>query len=297
MVARYADFVIVGEGEYTLPRLLREIEAGRSGNIPGVVTREFSAPANSSVLLDAFPAFGEIQGYVEISRGCPFACGYCQTPQIFGHCMRHRSIDSIAKFANRYKHSRFVSPNAFAYGSDGVHPRWDKIGSLFKKLRNTIYFGTFPSEVRPEFVCEESISLITRYCANTKLHFGAQSGSNAVLEKLERGHTTEDIIQAVELCTSAGITPVVDYIVGLPFETEDDQETTIDSIRWVSRFGKVHVHRFIPLPGTPLAGTTARSLLPDMEKTLGNLALSGRVTGSWDDPAVRFFRLPSNDVP
>ena len=296
-VSKYADFVIVGEGEYTLPRLLQEIERGRNGHIPGVVTREFSGRANSSILLDSFPAFGEVQGYVEISRGCPFACGYCQTPQIFGNCMRHRSIDEIARFANRYKHSRFVTPNAFAYGSDGVHPRWDKIRNLLRKLRNTIYFGTFPSEVRPEFVCEESVSLITDYCANTKLHFGAQSGSNAVLQKLKRGHTTEDVIQAVEVCTSAGITPVVDFIVGLPFESDEDQEATLECIQWVSRFGKIHVHRFIPLPGTPLAGTTARLLLPDMEKTLGNLALSGRVTGSWDDPAVRFFRRPSNDIP
>ena len=162
---------------------------------------------------------------------------------------------------------------------------------------NEIYFGTFPSEVRPEFVCEESLSLITGYCSNTKLHFGAQSGSDAVLERLHRGHTTEDAIRAVELCTSAGITPVVDFIVGLPFETDDDQEATVDLIRWVSRFGKVHVHRFIPLPGTPLAGTTARSLLTDTEKTLGKLALSGKVTGSWDDPAVRFFRRPLNDIP
>ena len=296
-IAKYADYVIIGEGEFTLPRLITAIEGGDRRQIPGVVTRDFAAPADTSVLLDAFPAFSDIQGYVEISRGCPFACGYCQTPQIFGHCIRHRSIDAIAEFANRYEHSRFVTPNAFAYGSDGVHPRWDKIQRLFKKLKNTIYFGTFPSEVRPEFVCDESISLITSYCANTKLHFGAQSGSNAVLEKLRRGHTIEDVIRAVEQCTSAGITPVVDFIVGLPFETDEDQELTAESIRWISRFGKIHVHRFIPLPGTPLAGTTARPLLPEMEKTLGKLALSGRVTGSWDDPAVRFFRPPSNDIP
>ena len=296
-VAAYADFVIVGEGEFTLPRLLRDIECGRSGHIPGVVTKEFSLPADTGVLLDAYPAFHEVQGYVEISRGCPFTCGYCQTPQIFGNCMRHRSIDTIAKYANRYEHARFVTPNAFAYGSDGIHPRWDKIRNLFKKLRNTIYFGTFPSEVRPEFVCGESLSLIADYCSNTKLHFGAQSGSDVVLEKLGRGHTADDTIRAVELCTSAAITPVVDFIVGFPFETDDDQKATVDLIRWVSRFGKIHVHRFIPLPGTPLAGTTARLLLTETEKTLGKLAKSGIVTGSWDDPAVRFFRRPSNDIP
>jgi B12-binding domain/radical SAM domain protein len=296
-VAEYADYVITGEGEFTLPRLLNDIDQGGNGALPGVTTSHFSRPVLSTVRLDAFPAFSEKQGYVEISRGCPFACGYCQTPQIFGHCMRHRSIDAIARYANRYEHSRFVSPNAFAYGSDGIHPRWEKIEALFKQLHNQIYFGTFPSEVRPEFVCEESLSLLTRYCTNTKLHFGVQSGSDPVLARLHRGHTVDDGISAVEICREHSITPIVDFIVGFPCETDEDQLATSDLIQWVARYGKVHVHRFMPLPGTPLAGTNARPLLPETEKICGKLALSGKLTGSWNDPAIRFFKTPPNDIP
>jgi len=296
-LVRYADYVVVGEGEHTLPRLLAEIAAGRSGRIPGVATDDYYEPADTTVRLDAFPAFSELKGYVEISRGCPFSCGYCQTPQIYGHCMRHRSIEEVARYADRYGQARFVSPNAFAYGSDGIHPRWDKIESLLKKIKSEIYFGTFPCEVRPEFVCSNALDLVNRYCANTKLHFGAQSGSNAVLRRLGRGHTTGDVIQAVELCRDYAITPIVDFIVGFPSETDEEQNETNDLIRWVARFGNVHVHRFIPLPGTPLAGTTARPLLTGTEKLCGKLALGGKLTGSWNDPAVRFFTRPSNDIP
>ncbi|MEI7857005.1 MAG: TIGR04013 family B12-binding domain/radical SAM domain-containing protein [Methanomicrobiales archaeon] len=296
-VAKYADYVIVGEGEYTLPRLLEAIERGGTGPVSGVATRDHCEPALSSVRLDAYPAFSEKQGFVECSRGCPFRCGYCQTPQIFGHCMRHRSIDAIAEFSNRYEHARFVTPNAFAYGSDGIHPRWDKIEALFRRLKNQIFFGTFPSEVRPEFVCRESLALLNQYCTNTKLHFGAQSGSDSVLERLHRGHTVDDVMQAVDLCTESGITPVVDFIVGFPFETDEEQLATVDLIRQVARSGKVHVHRFIPLPGTPLAGTTARPLLKETEKACGKLALAGKITGSWSEPEIRFFRPPSNDIP
>lgn len=289
-VAGYADYVVVGEGEYTLPRLLENIRDGGEGRIPGVMTGRYYEPAKNSVLLDAYPAFSETKGYVEITRGCPHACGYCQTPQIFGHCMRHRSIDEVARFANRHEQSRFVSPNAFAYGSDGRNPRWDRIEHLFLKCRHQIFFGTFPSEVRPEFVCNESLSLVTQYCANTKLHFGAQSGSDAVLAKLHRGHTALDVLRAVDLCREYAIVPIVDFIVGLPFESDDDQRATLSLIDEISRHGTIHAHRFIPLPGTPLAGTVARELLPDVEKQLGKLALRGRLTGSWNDPAVRFFR-------
>ena len=289
-VAAYADYVIVGEGEYTLPSLLADLEAGRSGHIPGVATRDGYEPVKSSVRLDAYPAFSDVKGYVEISRGCPFACGYCQTPQIFGHCMRHRSIDEIAKYANRHGQARFISPNAFAYGSDGIHPRFDKIEHLLRKLTHEIFFGTFPSEVRPEFICEESLALISGYCTNTKLHFGAQSGSNAVLARLHRGHTAAEAIRAAELCPVPGSPRSIDFIVGFPFETDEDQEATVAAIQELSRIGKIHVHQFIPLPGTPLAKTRARPLLPGTEKACGDLALGGKLTGSWNDSEIRFFR-------
>jgi len=288
-VAAYADYVIVGEGEYTLPRLLNELGADQNGHIPGVAAQDWYEPARTSVRLDAYPAFSEVKGYIEISRGCPFACGYCQTPQIFGHCMRHRSIDAVVRYANRHSQVRFVTPNAFAYGSDGIHPRFDKVKKLLEGIDRDIFFGTFPSEVRPEFICSESLALVTDYCTNTKLHFGAQSGSDTVLSRLHRGHTVADAIRAAELCHDAGITPIVDFIVGFPFETDEEQEQTVEAVKTVARRGNVHLHRFIPLPGTPLAGTHARSLLSATEKTCGALALGGRLTGSWNDPSVRFY--------
>ena len=107
-VADYADYVIVGEGEFTLPRLLADLREGGNGKIPGVMTGDYYRPSDTVVRLDAYPAFSEYKGYIEISRGCPFSCGYCQTPQIFGHCMRHRSIDEVARYADRHRQSRFV---------------------------------------------------------------------------------------------------------------------------------------------------------------------------------------------
>ncbi|MDD1706128.1 MAG: TIGR04013 family B12-binding domain/radical SAM domain-containing protein [Methanoregulaceae archaeon] len=294
-VAKKADYVIVGEGEHRLPSLLSSIEAGTAVESCGIATRRGYQPADSMVRLDAWPPFSQMKGYVEISRGCPFSCAYCQTPRIFGHGMRHRSIDQIVLHASRYRDARFVTPNALAYGSDGRKPRLEKIRSLFRQLRNNIYFGTFPSEVRPEFVSEEALNLITTYCANTNLQFGAQSGSNVVLERLNRGHTAEDVIRAVELCLDAGLSPVVDVIVGFPFETDVDQRATADLVRWISDRGKIHAHLFMPLPGTPLAGSRPSPLIPELSRMLGSLALKGKVTGSWSDPKIAFCGSCSND--
>jgi B12-binding domain/radical SAM domain protein len=232
-----------------------------------------------------------MKGYIEISRGCPFGCTFCQTPRIFGAAMRHRSIDTIASFARRYRDIRLVSPNALAYGSDGRRSRLEKVERLLASLEGNVYFGTFPNEVRPEFVTGEAIELIGRFCANTRIAFGIQSGSDHVLERIGRGHTVADGIRAVELCRDHGFTPVVDLIMGFPFETEKDESATLELIRWVVRSGHVRLHLFIPLPGTPLAGTSPRPVSPRAEQLLGRLALAGKLTGSWKDRAIRFSRL------
>ena len=297
-VAKVADYVVIGEGEYTLPHLLRAIETDSKTLPPGVATQQHYQPTNNSVLLDAYPPFTKIRGYIEISRGCPHHCGYCQTPCLFGRQMRHRSIDAILRAASCYRDVRFVTPNAFSYGSDGRHPRFDKLEKLLEKLKggeHSIFLGTFPSEVRPEWISEQSLDLISKYCTNTKMHFGAQSGSNRVLRQLRRGHTTETTIQAIECCKDNGFTPIVDYIVGLPMEEKEDQLETVEQMKWVTRFGKIHAHYFTPLPGTPLENSTPVPLIPEVTKTLGQLSLAGKATGSWMDTYKRFSSLPQKE--
>ncbi|MDD3976709.1 MAG: TIGR04013 family B12-binding domain/radical SAM domain-containing protein [Methanomicrobium sp.] len=304
-VLKYADYVIVGEGEYTLPALIRYIEYKSENKFEnsraflpkGVATKEGYIKNDTCVLLDSYPPFSKVKGYLEISRGCPFKCAYCQTPHLFGGCMRHRSIDSIIRASKAYTDVRFLTPNALSYGGDGRSPAYDKITRLlsgFEKDKN-LYFGTFPSEVRPEFITQKSIDIILKFCSNKKIHFGAQSASNSVLKRINRGHSAEDVLDAVELCRDNGIMPVVDYIVGLPGESEEDQIRTLNQIKWVCRTGKVHAHYFTPLPGTPLHQKKPAPLIPEVEKTLGKLALSGRVTGSWMNTELRFFRKNKNE--
>ncbi|MCG2728036.1 MAG: TIGR04013 family B12-binding domain/radical SAM domain-containing protein [Candidatus Methanoperedenaceae archaeon] len=175
--------------------------------------------------LDRYPAFDPdvMHSSIEITRGCPFFCAYCSIPQLFGHRMRHRSIDVIARYAQFLGDIRFTSPNAFAYGSDGRHPSADKIEALLKALPyKRAFFGTFPSEVRPEFINDRVLELVSKYCANTAINSGGQSGSQSILDRIKRSHSVEDIIIGAEKCLKLCFTPVVDFIFGLPYETEED---------------------------------------------------------------------------
>jgi B12-binding domain/radical SAM domain protein len=280
-VLEHFDFVVIGEGEETLPELLQAVRGIAFKRQGRVIFTEKRSPVD----LDSYPPFSKILAPLEISRGCPWGCTYCQTPRLFGTCMRHRSIPIIAQYARRHKDIRFTSPNSLAYGSDGRAPRLEKVQALLKVLaeqKKPIYFGTFPSEVRPEFVSAAALELIVKYCANKSLSLGGQSGSPAVLRSIGRGHGRSEILEACELALDYGLVPQVDLIFGLPMELEEDQRLSLELVRWIAaKGGKVRAHRFTPLPGTPLAAARPALLAPDVEACLGKMALEGRLTGSW----------------
>jgi B12-binding domain/radical SAM domain protein len=290
---RFFDYVVIGEGEETLPELIKTLQnRGDVSSVRGIAFKDKDnkdrivfTEKREPVLLDSYPPFGSngIRSTIEITRGCPFSCAYCQTPQLFGNIMRHRSIDEIVRSSKYLKDVRFTSPNAFAYGSDGTGPRIEKIEALLKNLpRKSIFFGTFPSEVRPEFINDRILELVSEYCANTTLSMGGQSGSQRVLDMIHRGHTVDDIIAGVEKCLQHGFTPVVDFIFGLPGETEEDQLETLRLIQWLTgKGGKVHSHYFMKLPGTGFENSDPAPLSVQIEKTMGKLALLGKTTGVW----------------
>ena len=287
---QYFDYVVIGEAEETLPELIDAILEGRpADNVLGIAYKKeggtICTAERPAVDLDRFPPFcGPILAPIEISRGCPWSCAYCQTPRLFGSQMRHRSIDVIARFACYHKDIRFTSPNSLAYGSDGRKPRLEKVEALLRTLAETkkpIYFGTFPSEVRPEFVSDQALDLIASYCANRTLCIGAQSGSPKVLSAISRGHGVEQAKEACDLCHDWDIVPRVDLIFGLPMESLQDQRLTLELAKWiVATGGKVRAHLFTPLPGTPLAQTRPAPV-DEVASELGKLALDGKLTGSW----------------
>ena len=292
----YFDYIVIGEGEETLPELVKVIqERENPGKVFGIAFRDprtnkvVITPKRPYVDLDSYPCFDpeKLRAPIEISRGCPWGCKYCQTPRLFGKEVRHRSIDSIVKNAEYYNDLRFIASNALGYGSDGIHPRYDKVEKLLSALHKLpdkkIFFGTFPSEVRPEFVTDESAELVRKYCANDSLSLGAQSGSDRILKEIRRGHTVEDSISAVECCLEHEITPAVDFIFGLPTETEEDQEKSLDLVRWIcKKGGTVRAHYMTPLPGTPYASAVPAEVTDRVRRELGKLALGGKLTGYWE---------------
>ncbi|ALV63353.1 Uncharacterized protein ADU37_CDS16540 [Thermococcus sp. 2319x1] len=295
------DIAVVGEGEEVIFQLLT---AFKKSNFK--ITRELMDIKGLAFYLNGefvFTGFAKVEDFtkfppfaesshliapIEISRGCPFGCYYCQTPYAKGFRMRHRPIDQIVKYSRRMKDMRYITPNAFAYGSPGAILRLDKLEALLKALQplreegRRLFYGTFPSEVRPEFVKPETLELLLKYADNRRLAIGAQSGDDEMLKAMHRLHTTEHVRQAVEYMLQYGIEPVVDFIVGLPNENEESQRKSIELMKWIMRKGgKVRAHYFMPLPGTPWARCKPSALSDEMKKFLGRMAAKGYIEGSW----------------
>ena len=126
------------------------------------------------------------------------------------------------------------------------------------------------------------LSLVKKYCANDNIIIGAQSGSESMLEAIYRGHTAQDVMNAVKLILEFGFTANVDFIFGMPGETRDDIDASLDFMKRLTDMGaRVHSHTFMPLVGTPLS--SGKPGIVD-EKTKGMLELlrsRGLEYGHW----------------
>ena len=300
-----ADFVVIGEGEKTFPEIVRALVNRQDvSKLKGIAFlnedhKLVIAPKNDLISLDDYPPFAPEHGLfsaLEIMRGCRYHCTYCQVPTLIGRPIRFRSPETIikwGKFLLKQRENwdfRFITPNAFGYGAKRAsEPNYRLIEDLLAglqalqaKKRRRIFFGTFPSEVRPESVTDETLRLTREYCDNDNLTVGAQSGSPRILKAIRRGHTVEAVETAVDLANSYGFQMNVDFIIGFPEETAEDQELTIALCKRLLRKNcKIHMHYLIPLPGTIYERQKARAIEPDILKLLRKWSNEGIIFGSW----------------
>ena len=103
-----------------------------------------------------------------------------------------------------------------------------------------------------------------------------------MLDLSHRGHTVEDIYRAVQITLDAGFIANVDFIFGMPGETEGDQAHTRKVIEDLAAMGaRIHSHAFMPLAGTPWADAPPGDVDPKTRDLLERLTGSGQQFGQW----------------
>ncbi|MFX1487758.1 MAG: TIGR04013 family B12-binding domain/radical SAM domain-containing protein [Promethearchaeota archaeon] len=309
------DIVIVGEGEESIIELTKKIASNQSTrNMKGIAylkeNHEYIYTGKREVIdLDQFPPFpirNTRFGAIEITRGCPYVCYFCQTPYISGTAPRHRSIDKICEYVQKLKDFygdqtdiRFITPNAFSYGSvDGKTLNLEKLEKLLIRIREIIgkkgkiFLGTFPSEVRPEHVNPNTLNLVLKYGANDNITIGAQSGSQKILDLCHRGHNVENVYKAVDLTVEYDLKVNVDFIFGLPGEDDEDVKLTVKMMKDLSEKGaRIHAHSFIPLPQTPFANESVKKINNIYRKEIRFLISKGIAFGNWKEQEKLSMKL------
>jgi B12-binding domain/radical SAM domain protein len=293
------DLVAVGEGEATFVELVARVRRGDDPRVtPGLAWLDpggslCTSGAAPRLPLDAFPAcnlrFGKWNA-LEVTRGCVYACSFCQTPFMFKARFRHRSVDDVRHHvrAMQPRYVRYVSPTSLSYGSSDERVDLAAVEALLAAVRAELpaggkqYFGTFPSEVRPEHVTPEALAVIARWCDNRSLVIGGQTGSQRLLDATHRGHTVDDVVRAVEVAVSSGFRPDVDLLLGLPGETADDRALTVALAERLAGLGaRLHSHAFMPLPGTPLKDAEPAPIEPEVAAAMERLEGRGAAYGQW----------------
>jgi len=295
------DFAALGEGEATAVALVSALIAGRD---PRALTglsflrdgRLVSNGPGERRPLDDFPPFNARArkwNALEITRGCIYACSFCQTPFLFKARFRHRSVANVRAHVRQMRecgpvrYLRFLTPTCLSYGSADQSVDLEAVEQLLAGVREElpegrIYFGTFPSECRPEHVTPRALQVLSKYVDNRRLVIGGQSGSDRVLVAMHRGHSVEDVRRAVRACGEAGFLPDVDLLLGLPGETAEDRALTLSFAHELVELGaRIHSHAFMPLPGTPLSAAAPAPIEEPVRLALERLESAGAMHGQW----------------
>ncbi|PKU81980.1 CDK5RAP1-like protein [Dendrobium catenatum] len=202
--------------------------------------------------------------YVEIlpiNVGCLGACTYCKTKHARGHLGSY-TVESLVErlrtvISEGVKEIWLSSEDTGAYGRD--------IGVNLPILLNALIAELPPDRstmlrigmTNPPFILEhlEEIAKVLRHpCVYSFLHVPVQSGSDAVLDAMNREYTVSDFRAVVD--TLIRLVPdmqiATDVICGFPGETDEDFAQTIALIKEY-KFPQVHISQFYPRPGTPAA--------------------------------------------
>ena len=268
-----ADFVLIGEGESTLIELLAS-RTGRSDQpLKKIAGLRFLADDGSlhdtgsrSLLtdLDALPTPArdliDIERYASIwrqrhgvfslnmatTRGCPFHCNWCAKP-IWGQAYHTRSpahvVAELADMVERYG----VEQVEFADDIMGLQPGW--LGRFADCLADAALCVPYKCLSRADLLLREGEIEALRRSGCRTVWMGAESGSQKILDAMEKGTTIDQVEEATERLRRAGIGVGFFLQFGYPGETRDDIDRTR---RLVRRCGpdEIGISVSYPLPGT-----------------------------------------------
>lgn len=266
-----ADFIILGEGEMTLSELVQALDKGVTdfSTIQGLVYKRDEVllkTAKRTVIreLDAlpFPAWDLVDitpykamwlkssGYFSMNmgttRGCPFKCNWCAKP-IYGNRYNSRSPQNVVRELKQLQEKYQYDHIWFCDDIFGLKPGWVQEFAQLAEQANLVL--RFKIQSRADLLVQTNYveSLAKAGCENVWM--GAESGSQKILDAMDKGTTIDQIYTATQLLKKNGIRPSFFIQFGYPGEVKEDIRKTIHMIRELMP-SDLGISVSYPLPGT-----------------------------------------------
>jgi len=250
--APYVDIVFGPQTYHRLPEMVKQIRRNR------VHLAETDMPEIEK--FDHLPKqHGDgVSGYVTIMEGCDKFCTFCVVPYTRGPELS-RPVEQILKECRGLLNDGAVEisllgQNVNGYRGEGPDgEEWDFTMLLYavaklEGLKRLRFITSHPMEMTTELaIAFGELPQLMPF-----LHLPVQSGSNAMLKHMHRGHTREDYFAIIDElrrhCPNIALSS--DFIIGYPGETDADFEATLDLVRRV-KYDSSYCFKYSPRPGTP----------------------------------------------
>jgi radical SAM superfamily enzyme YgiQ (UPF0313 family) len=256
----FIDYIVSGEGEETLLELLQNPDKKsikgvlhKDDSPDSLITREF---LNMDVLSLDWSLI-EPQTYISVrdgrryisfvtSRGCSFKCQYCYN-SVTKSRWRSWSVQKV-----RYELEKIMKFNisyiSFMDDNLAINLKWLSEVCNILQEKGLHWYG----DLRANVVTHDNIS---RFKNCTMVFIGAESGSQKVLDAIDKRIKVDDIFNAAKILYEHGMSGTFSWIIGFPQETIEDVIATINAVRRVSEIMPGAVQRlkiFSPYPGSRL---------------------------------------------
>jgi radical SAM superfamily enzyme YgiQ (UPF0313 family) len=184
-----------------------------------------------------------------LSRGCPFPCVFCSAAALQGRKARYRSaaklVAEMRTLAERFDVRHFM------FQDSNLTMSRRAVVELCEHLLASGLDVTFEGWTRADLIDRELLVLLKR-AGLVRIQFGIESGSPAVLQRLQKHVSHEQIRAAFRLAGELGLETSCTAMMGLPGETEADVWQTVRFIRSIPEIGHSPLSIAIPYPGTEL---------------------------------------------
>lgn len=251
------DYIILGEGEFSLLRLISHLEEGRVDDLPSVKglalrrKENYISTGHSEFIknLDDLPMPSEHFTFQHVvsSRGCTSDCTFCGSPRFWKRRVR---FHSPAYFVRQLEQLYQKGVSFFYISDDTFTMRADRVIDICRIIIEKKLAITWYAISRVNFISEEMLYWM-RKAGCIQISFGVESGSEKIRNTLNKNMKNDDIKTAFALTRKYGILPRAYFIYGNPGETNETIRETVELMIEIKPLGAIFYILDI-FPGTAL---------------------------------------------